>query len=575
MTVNYAKHYNKKQTPQSEKIPGEKQVANNAGGYVYEVDKWQRLARFLILGTDGGTYYVSERKLTRENAQVVEACLATDGGRTIAEIIEISQTGRAPKNDQAVFALALAASVQVPDASGVSAESIRSMALDALPKVCRIPTHLFQFMTAIKAMRGSSRMLRRALGEWYSQWDANKLAYELVKYQSREGWANRDVLRLAHPKMSAEHQAVVRWAVCGHEAAASPGPREVKRAKEDTRTSRIYQPVADVPNIIAAFELAKTKPPVELLVRLIREHGLTREMLPTECLNEVAVWEALLEKMPLTAMIRNLGKMSSLGIFEPLKSSAWSKHVVERITSQENLRKSRVHPLFILNAMKTYAQGHGDKGSLKWTPAAKIVDALDAAFYEAFGNVEPTGKNVMLALDVSGSMGSLIGGTSLSCREACAALALVTQAVEDNVQIVGFTNGGSVARRSQWGGYLSGISPLKISKRQRLDDVVKYIAGLNFGGTDCALPMIYAESEKLDVDGFVVYTDNETWAGDIHPSQALRSYRAKQNKPEAAQVVVGMTASGFTIASPDDPRTLDVVGFDLATPTAISAFIKG
>ena len=33
------------------------------------------------------------------------------------------------------------------------------------------------------------------------------------------------------------------------------------------------------------------------------------------------------------------------------------------------------------------------------------------------------------------------------------------------------------------------------------------------GGTDCAQPMLYAKRKQLDVDVFIVYTDNETWAG--------------------------------------------------------------
>lgn len=85
--------------------------------------------------------------------------------------------------------------------------------------------------------------------------------------------------------------------------------------------------------------------------------------------------------------------------------------------------------------------------------------------------------------------------------------------------------------------------------------------------------MVYATTRQLPVDAFCVYTDNETWAGRIHPSQALRQYRQRQNKPDAASIVVGMTATAFTIADPNDPRSLDVVGFNLATPQAISEFI--
>ena len=48
---------------------------------------------------------------------------------------------------------------------------------------------------------------------------------------------------------------------------------------------------------------------------------------------------------------------------------------------------------------------------------------------------------------------------------------------------------------------------------------------LDFGATDCALPMLDALEKKIPVDCFVILTDSETWAGPIHPTEALRQYR--------------------------------------------------
>jgi len=83
--------------------------------------------------------------------------------------------------------------------------------------------------------------------------------------------------------------------------------------------------------------------------------------------------------------------------------------------------------------------------------------------------------------------------------------------------------------------------------------------------------MLYALQHKLKADVFVVLTDNETWAGDTHPAQALRMYRKQMGIP-AKLIVVGMTATGFSIADPDDAGMLDVVGFDTATPHLMSDF---
>jgi hypothetical protein len=87
------------------------------------------------------------------------------------------------------------------------------------------------------------------------------------------------------------------------------------------------------------------------------------------------------------------------------------------------------------------------------------------------------------------------------------------------------------------------------------------ISNLPFEGTDCALPMIWARENEVNVSAFITYTDSETWAGKIHPSQALRQYR-NEFVGDAKAVVVGMTSNGFTIADPNDRGMLDVVGFD-------------
>ena len=96
-----------------------------------------------------------------------------------------------------------------------------------------------------------------------------------------------------------------------------------------------------------------------------------------------------------------------------------------------------------------------------------------------------------------------------------------------------------------------------------------------FGRTDCALPMVWAKQKDLDVDGFVVYTDNETWAGRIQPSQALKQYRKHSGIEDAALCVQAFTPTKFTIADPKDPRMMDVSGCDTSTPKVVSDFLRG
>jgi len=78
---------------------------NDAGGYAWRLDAWDQLDRFLVLGVEGGTYYATEKALTVEQATNVVALLQADGPRVVERVREISEAGRAYKNDPALFAL--------------------------------------------------------------------------------------------------------------------------------------------------------------------------------------------------------------------------------------------------------------------------------------------------------------------------------------------------------------------------------------------------------------------------------------------------------------------------------------
>ena len=159
-------------------------------------------------------------------------------------------------------------------------------------------------------------------------------------------------------------------------------------------------------------------------------------------------------------------------------------------------------------------------------------------------------------------------------RVGSAAMAMVTARTEQQHQFVAFTSSGGYGWSRQVSDPDHGISSLSISPRQRLDDVMKAVDRLNFGGTDCALPMLWALKHKVKVDTFMVYTDSETWAGNPHPSQALKQYRQKMGI-DAKLVVVAMVSNGFSIADPNDGGMLDVVGFDTAAPVVINDFSRG
>lgn len=515
--------------PQSRPLD-ERQVRNNAGGFTYKLDDMGRLERFLVIGSDKATYYVSARQLSVENAKVVVNLIKSGKGVAVVNLLtQISLAGRAPKNAPAVFALGLVATLG--DAVAQAA------AYEALPKVCRTATDMFAFVEILDKNGKWNNAAKRGVSNWYLSKKIDQIGFQAVKYQQRNGWSHRDVLRLAHVRPAdAQMAELFHWVT-----------------KDHTRKNL----EVSLPSIVETFEMLKKAKHTHEVINIINTRpGVTWEMIPTEFYKTATVWEALLPTMGYTALTRKLGQLTSVGLLKPMSDSF--KIVRDRLQDVEAIRKARVHPVAILNAMAVYKQGKGEKGSLTWQPNNQMTDVLTDAFYGSFKTVEPTGQNYLLGIDCSGSMfGARVTGTSLTAAEVSACMALVTARVEKNYWM---------------GGFNTTMGELKISPKQTLDQVLTVMRNFDWGGTDVSQCAIYATNNKMDVDKLVIFTDSETWAGRIHPHAALVRYREVMNKPFAKQIVCGTTATEFTVANPDDPGQIDVVGFDSATPQLISAF---
>lgn len=527
--MSYAKLLRPTATPQNVPVPGKNQVQNAAGGFVFEVSPQQRLARFLVLGSLSGTFYVGKEQLTTDSFDFVTKVASEPWALDLIHEIGTSIPARAPKHDHAVAALAIV--VAYGDVTA------KQRALGMLKDICRIPTHLFQFLEIYKSMGGGfGRSVQRAIQDWYVSAPANKLAMHLAKYQSRGGWSHRDVLRLARPTPTGEAQSeLFAWA-CKGEAPSHP---------ENTY-------------LAAAHRLLRGEVTEAEAVGLIHDFHFSHEMVPTTMRGSKAIWMSMVDSGGLasTGLLRNLGKLFSLDLTKGEKD-----RIVARLEDTGAFVKGRVHPMNVFLAQKIYNQGRGDKGSLTWTPYSHVSVALDKLFTSCFGAIEPTGHRYMIGLDISGSMNSPCGSLPITCREASVAMALIPAWKEEKVDVLGFT---------------TTVTPIDFRKVSTIADAVKLSEELarHMGGTDCAALINRAAAQSIPVDVFMLYTDNETWAGRNHPYQALQDYRRKTGI-NAKLVIHAFTATSHTIGDISDPGTLDLVGLDTSSPQLTREFILG
>lgn len=535
-------------TSQTKPIPGreDEMIVNPAGGYSFEADKWARLDRFLILGVPGNSIYQSQGDMVKESASLVSALLGQDGIRVVDAAAEVMRANRSMKVDAPLFVLSMGASC--------ADDKVRAHALSVVPDVIRTPTHLFTFLGYVQEQRGWGRALRRTIARYYTETALPKLVMHSWKYKSREGWSHRDALRLAHAKTDdAARNAVLRYMVKG----------EVPEGDFGGASAILSQ-------IEAAEKLVRTKD-VKEAVGLIRNHRLTREAVPTELLNEKRVWEALLDEMPLTAMVRNLGKMTQVGLVTRMSDA--ERMIVDRLRNQDQIAGSRMHPMQILIAMKQYQKGRGHRGSLSWDASSNIVDALNGAFEMAFGNVEVTGKRILLAGDDSGSMtGGWSGGVMdgiMTPAEAAAAMMYITYRVEPHVEMIGYSDD---------------IRVIKASRNMTVTSLLRHFG--QGGGTNTALPIHHLLENKMDVDAVVSYTDNCTWGAGSgyhygrgrsrsgHVTEVLRDYQNKVGHP-VRFVNCAMEAGKSTDVDPTNPNMFEIVGLASDTPRIIGEFVSG
>lgn len=529
----------------------ERETLSSGGKAVYKVNDIERLKRFMFLGSENGTLHITKDTLTKQNVDCLERLLKEKKYTEISNVISEYQD-KVYKKDYILFVLARCCSIKTAVINKVldqNDESFKIRCFELVFELCKIPTNLFMFIelyeTVNKALyntTGWNTKLKRMITQWYNTKSLKDLMYHITKYQNRNNWTHRDVLRLSHVKTSdTDTNIVYKYIAKGKESIFNDWGLDFVKF-----------------SYLIDFESLKTETDKETVLKLIKEHSFVREHIPTTWLNDVDIWYTLLQKMPMTAMLRNLNKMTAISVFNQKEDAI---NIVLNKLSENSIIQSKVHPLQILISLKMYSSGKGEKGSLTWTPVQKIIGALDKAFYYSFKNVESTGKRILLALDVSGSMGwtNVCGINCLTACEVATAMSMVIDSQETNVTIMGF----------------SGVfKELNISSSRRLDDNLKSANDNNFGSTDCSLPFTWAENQSRQFDTIIVFTDNDTNSNKIKPSVALQNYRNKM-KLDTKLIVVGLASNEFSIADPNDKNMLDVCGFDSSTPLVINEFIKG
>lgn len=498
-------------------IPGRERemVQNHAGGYTFSVDEFAQFKRWILLGSQVGTLYKSADALTSDNITNIKQMISDSKSKDmLAYAVEVSTQGRVVKLDQTFVLLALV--------FAYGSKQDKAYARKVFSKLVRTPYHLVQFLNYTKQLRGFGRAVRTAVSEWYRS--NPNYAYHMLKYRQRDGWTHMDILRVMHVKpANAEQDAFFRWYFDYFFGGKKDGT---------------------LPNELAEkfIKIQSAKTPEEIIPLLGPD--VPWEFLPNQFLRDKQVWEAMIPYMPYHAYIRNLPKIASMGI--PIDT--------EKIKNVH----PKMHPFQMFMALKYYSTGKNR--NLRWEVSLAVKDALEYAARAAFRNVPPIEGRAVVGVDVSGSMfwqeldtlGHMYPG------EAAGVMAQIIMSQFQDAHIMAFT---------------SAFRHLNITPATRFSKLRAEIKNQAFGNTDCSLPMRWAADNNIEADVFVVLTDNETWYGGIHPTQALEQYRHKMGI-NAGLIVCAFEPTSFTIADPRDPKQVDICGADASLPQIIETVVR-
>jgi 60 kDa SS-A/Ro ribonucleoprotein len=519
-------------TPQHKPIPGRESemIQGKSSGYMFKAGIWRTLRRCLLTGTGNGSYYATKWELTNDFVDVLEQAIAEDPDR-VAQEIAYASDGRSINNSAPIWALVLLSMGESP-AAKTAFQSI-------FPQVVRTASHFYEWMNYTKSVRGFGKVVREAGKNWLLQGDTKALAYQLLKYQQRHGFSNRDALRLFHAKpQTVDRDLLFKWVVNGWDELPPEPP-----------TAALNQ--------IWWYEWLKRNP--DRTQTAIFKGRLTHEMAAPVGKMDVGAWQLLFEDMPIGALLRNLGSLTEIGVLSYSKASNRKnlERVAKILNSKEHLRKGRIHPIDILKALKTYKSGGKlGKSSKTWTPVPRIVDILELALEMSFDAIDPTGKVFMHAVDISGSMSSYsVSSINLTCCEIATTMALVSAKAEQNYMIRGFS---------------TNFIDLNINRSDSFSSAMKKASDLNFGNTDASAAFRWMIENNCYADVICLWTDCESWAGNQHPTQALAEYRQKVNR-DAKAIYISLVPNNISLVDPKDPNSWDIAGFDPSTPRLIQS----
>lgn len=233
--------------------------------------------------------------------------------------------------------------------------------------------------------------------------------------------------------------------------------------------------------------------------------------------------------------------------------------IANRLKNPTEIKNARVFPYQLLAA---YLNADSKMPQ-------KISDALQDAMEIAIENVPSIKGNVVICLDVSGSMkcspltGHRVGASSkMRCLDVAALMAAALLRKNHNARVVPFEEK---------------VVHIKLNPRDSVMTNAEKLAAIGGGGTNCSAPLALLNEHKAAVDLVIMISDNESWidANRRHGTALMAEWnKLKASNPQARLVCLDLQPYGSTQAL-DREDILNVGGFSDKVFTVVKDFREG
>lgn len=494
-------------------------AVNEAGGKAYALSDKAALAQYALTGTFNGTFYASAEDQLTKVLELSEKCDV----EYVAKLAVYARQRGLMKDTPAVL-------------TAVVAGKNSALFKRIFPLTINDPKMLRNF---VQVMR-SGVTGRKSLGS-----APKKMVQNFLNGLTDEQlfWADvgnspslPDIIKMVHPKAANE----TRNALYGYlldkkydAEALLPQARAFEAFKKDM--------ALDIPNVPFQFLTA---------LPLTGDH-----------------WKKIAQRATWNQLRQNLNSFARHGVFEDKTIEAL---VADKLENPELVKRARAFPY------QLYSTFINVKGNV--SPRLEI--ALQKAAEVAIENVPTIEGEIILALDISGSMKDPITGkrgtatTKMRCIDVASMVA------------------ASIIRKNPLARLIAYDTAIKNVEFNPMDSVMTNAqklaaAGAN-GGTDCAIALAHMNEQNMKAQAVVYISDNQSWVQSVKDYPGYHGYGARQasgttmmrewttfkRRNHGAKLINIDIAPYGTTQVYDQNDTLNVGGFSDQVFEVISMFLK-